>query len=127
MRMIIRMTATAMAVALAGTVWADNHEVDVTVPELSSEAQEGRATFGQYCAECHGANAGGTAKGPPLVHPLYVPSHHGDMAFVLAARQGVRAHHWAFGDMQPVPDITDEALIGVVRYVRELQEANGIR
>ena len=89
-------------------------------------AQAGQAPFGQYCAACHGATAGGTDTGPPLVHPYYVASHHGDMAFVMAARQGARAHHWDFGDMQPVPDVTDEELEALILYVRELQQANGL-
>ena len=103
------------------------HEVDVVVPSLSGPALEGQAVFEQHCAECHGATAGGTENGPPLVHPLYNPGHHGDMAFVRAAQQGVRAHHWGFGDMAPVPDVTDQDLFLIIRYVRTLQEANGIQ
>jgi mono/diheme cytochrome c family protein len=49
------------------------------------------------------------------------------MAFVLAARNGVRAHHWPFGDMPPVEErLTDGELGAIVAYVRELQRANGI-
>lgn len=49
------------------------------------------------------------------------------MAFVLAARNGVRAHHWPFGNMTPVPGLTDPELAGIIRFVREVQVANGIR
>ena len=111
---------------LASAARADDAIVAVTVPELSPTAQAGQAAFGQYCAECHGATAGGTDQGPPLVHRLYVASHHADMAFVMAARQGVRAHHWDFGNMEPVPDVTDEELDALIVYVRELQKANGL-
>ena len=49
------------------------------------------------------------------------------MAFVLAARNGVRAHHWPFGDMPPVGQpLTDGELAAIIAYVRELQRANGI-
>jgi len=46
---------------------------------------------------------------------------------VLAARNGVRAHHWPFGNMPPVEQrLTDGELGAIVAYVRELQRANGI-
>ena len=48
------------------------------------------------------------------------------MAFELAVRRGVRAHHWLFGDMPPQPTITPDAIPMITRYVRELQQANGI-
>ena len=99
----------------------------LVVPALSPAAEAGQQAFEQHCAECHGTNAAGSDRGPPLVHRLYEPGHHADIAFVLAARQGVRAHHWRFGDMPPVPGVTDEELAGIVDYVREMQRANGIR
>jgi len=111
---------------IGSAVHAAGSTVDVKVPDLSAMALKGEAAFGVYCAACHGTTAGGTGKGPPLVHPLYIASHHGDMAFVLAARQGTRAHHWGFGDMPPVPDVTDEELDALIVYVRELQRANGL-
>ena len=95
-------------------------------PELSSLALEGKAAFDSDCAACHGANATGTTKGPPFVHDIYNPGHHSDKAFFLATRQGVRQHHWPFGDMPPQPKVTEKELAAIVRYLRELQEANGI-
>jgi mono/diheme cytochrome c family protein len=41
-------------------------------------------------------------------------------------RHGVRQHHWPFGDMPAQPQVTDEQLAQIIRYVRELQAANGI-
>lgn len=99
---------------------------DVVVPKLSALAARGKFAFDANCASCHGANAAGTDNGPPFVHDIYNPGHHSDRAFYLAARQGVRRHHWPFGDMPPQPQVTDEELAAIVRYVRELQEANGI-
>ena len=101
--------------------------VSVKVPDLSGPAAEGEVAFNANCAVCHGANAAGQdGVAPPLVHKIYEPSHHGDMAFAIAARRGVRAHHWPFGDMPPVPDVSDEQLVQIVTYVRTLQRANGI-
>ena len=99
----------------------------VRVPELSSLAVKGREAFDANCAACHGENGSGTNQGPPLVHDIYNPGHHSDAAFVAAARRGVRRHHWSFGDMPPQPQVTDLELGAIIRYVRELQEANGIR
>jgi len=100
----------------------------INVPEtLSAPAYFGQIAFERACASCHGTNgAGGTGKGPPLIHPIYEPGHHGDTAFLRAAMAGVQAHHWNFGDMPPVEGITDETVALIVAYVRELQRANGI-
>ncbi|MGH7333538.1 MAG: c-type cytochrome, partial [Candidatus Rokuibacteriota bacterium] len=68
----------------------------------------------------------GSAKGPALVHRVYHPRLHADIAVDLAVRQGVRAHHWSFGDMPPQPAVTATDLANITRYVRELQRANGI-
>lgn len=102
--------------------------VEVVLPEaLSSNAEIGKLAFEAKCADCHGVNAAGQeGVAPPLVHKIYEPSHHGDGSFLLAAKNGVRAHHWRFGDMPPVEGITDGDVKMIVAYVRELQRANGI-
>lgn len=103
--------------------------VKVMLPaEFSAQAILGETYYSAVCASCHGANAAGQdGIAPPLVHRIYEPSHHGDMAFVLAARNGVRAHHWKFGNMPPVEQpLTDSELGAIITYVRELQRANGI-
>lgn len=101
---------------------------NVTLPEtLSETAQIGKTIFEAKCSACHGQNAAGqNGIAPPLVHRIYEPSHHSDMAFVLAAQNGVRAHHWNFGNMPPVEGLTEGDVKMVARYVRELQQANGI-
>ena len=83
--------------------------VQVVVPEtFSDNARIGQVAFEAKCAVCHGANAAGQdGVAPPLVHKIYEPSHHGDAAFLLAAKNGVRAHHWRFGNMPPVEGVTD--------------------
>ncbi len=100
--------------------------VSVKVPTLSQPAKAGKAAFDATCAQCHGANAAGSDKGPPLVHDIYNPGHHADYAFVLAAQRGVRQHHWPFGDMPPQPQVSEADIGAIVRYIRELQAANGI-
>ena len=103
--------------------------VQVTLPaELSEAAMTGQTIFDAACASCHGANAAGQdGVAPPLVHIIYEPGHHGDEAFQRAVAQGVQAHHWPFGDMPAVAGLTRADVAMVVVYVRELQQANGIR
>ncbi len=90
------------------------------------EYQEGRKRFESLCARCHGGAGVGTHAGPPLVHAIYKPSHHADFAFVRAAREGVRAHHWDFGDMPNVPEAAPDVIATIIPYVRWLQREAGI-
>jgi len=102
--------------------------VDVTLPDtLAGKAALGKIAFEANCATCHGKNAAGhLGKGPPLVHRIYEPGHHGDAAFLMAANRGVQAHHWDFGDMPPVEGLTRADIANIVAYIRELQRENGI-
>jgi cytochrome c len=101
--------------------------VAVTLPSLSGEAKKGQIRFQEKCAVCHGKKADGKeGLGPPLVHKIYEPSHHGDGAFHLAALSGVRAHHWPFGDMPPIENVAEQDVAQIVVFVRALQRANGI-
>ena len=90
------------------------------------EVAQGKTLFEQNCSVCHGLAGDGTTQGPPLVHIIYEPNHHADAAFILAARNGVRAHHWRFGDMAPLPGVTDEMVQEIVGYIRWLQRQVGI-
>lgn len=101
--------------------------VAVKVPKLSPFAIEGKVVFDKYCAACHGANASGTDRGPPFVNEIYNPGHHSDEAFFMAAKYGVRQHHWPYGDMPPRPEVSEKDVAAIVQYVRELQKANGIK
>ncbi len=93
---------------------------------MGQVAKLGEQDFNANCAACHGKNAAGTNSGPPLIHRIYEPNHHADIAFKLAAKRGVRAHHWGFGNMPPQEQVKDYELVRIVAYVRELQKANGI-
>ena len=125
--------AAAIAAVVAWVAWPDSHhpsstgeQAAFTIPPLSAEAKAGWALFEKNCMTCHGQHASGSDQGPPLVHKIYEPNHHGDMSFRLAVKNGVRAHHWKFGNMPPVEGISDEDVIKITRYVRELQKANNI-
>ena len=95
-------------------------------PTLPAAAQEGEALFNKTCAACHGQNALGTEKGPPFIHDIYNPGHHSDDAFFFAVQNGVRQHHWPYGDMPAQAQVSRDDVAKIVTYVRELQSANGI-
>lgn len=125
--------AAVIAALIGGYWWASQPPAEtkpqasgVAAPVLTSEGESGRRAYEKSCVACHGVNGAGTEHGPPLIHKFYEPSHHGDASFLLAARNGVRAHHWRFGDMPPVQGVTDEDVSIIVVYVREVQRANGI-
>ncbi|MEN8233615.1 MAG: cytochrome c [Actinomycetota bacterium] len=87
----------------------------------------GEVVFEGTCATCHGVEGTGTDQGPPLIHAYYRPAHHADGAFTLAIRNGVQPHHWDFGAMPPQPHLSDQDIADVTAYVRQIQEAAGIR
>lgn len=91
-----------------------------------ADATKGQQLFDKFCSRCHGAGGRGTDQGPPLVHIIYEPNHHGDMAFYMAAGKGVRHHHWNFGDMPPVEGVTASEVGHIIAYVRRQQRRAGI-
>ena len=101
-------------------------EEGVSSPAVPKELKTGEAQFNSYCSRCHGLRAKGTDQGPPLVHKIYEPNHHGDWAFQRAAAQGVRAHHWNFGNMPKIDGVTPEDVNEIIQYVRWLQRQAGI-
>jgi len=125
--LVLVAVVAGLAIAVSRSMAPPSREFTVTIPALSPVATRGRALFDANCAQCHGANAAGTTKGPPFVHDIYNPGHHGDGAFRMAARRGVRQHHWRFGNMPPQPQVSDAEIQEIIRYVRELQAANGIK
>ena len=102
--------------------------VSIDLPQsLSAAAQGGKRLFDENCISCHGPNAVGQEElGPPLVHIIYEPGHHGDEAFQRAVALGVRRHHWPFGNMAPVEGLSRNDVALIIAYIRELQRANGI-
>ena len=91
------------------------------------EFATGQALYNTQCAVCHGAAASGTVLGPSFLSKIYVPSHHSNASFYLAVKQGVRAHHWSFGDMPALPHVTDDEVAQIISYVRWLQQQAGWR
>ena len=95
----------------------DTPMVKVIAPELGQIAKLGEADFNATCAACHGKNAAGSGKGPPLVHNIYRPGYHADFSFKRAAKMGVRAHHWRFGNMPAQDHVKDKEISRIIVYV----------
>jgi mono/diheme cytochrome c family protein len=91
-----------------------------------AEFQAGQGKFAAHCAACHGVRAVGTSQGPPLVHKIYEPNHHADVAFQRAALNGVRAHHWDFGNMPKIDGVSPDDVDQIIKYIRWLQRQAGI-
>jgi len=123
---VVAMVALASFLIFTPNKSASTDAIDVTLPDLSPEAERGFALYREACAACHGAKAGGTDAGPPLIHRIYHPGHHADFAFYRAAKNGVRRHHWQFGNMPPVEGISEADVAKIIRFIRETQKANGV-
>jgi mono/diheme cytochrome c family protein len=117
-----------LALALvAGAARAQAMRIPQTSAGLMPNAAAGKALYAAKCAQCHGADLRGAKTGPPLLHPVYVPSHHSDASFQLAVKYGSRRHHWNFGDMAPVPGLTPDDVAHITAYVRGEQRKVGIQ
>lgn len=126
-----RWSAAALLMFIGFAAQAQGWQVPQPTRGLMPNPAQGKALFQRHCAACHGTdlmgNGKGDKKGPPLLHKIYEPSHHGDAAFQLAAKNGVVAHHWKFGDMPPVPGVTPDDVAHITAYVRAEQRKVGIR
>ena len=94
-------------------------------PPSGDELAIGQTLYEQHCADCHGVDLRGTDKGPSHLSKVYEPSHHADGAFLVAVSRGVRAHHWNFGDMPPIPGLGNDDVAAITSYVRAVQEREG--
>ncbi|SMN16656.1 Cytochrome c family protein [uncultured Candidatus Thioglobus sp.] len=87
-----------------------------------SSIYQGEATYQSNCAGCHGSSLSGTEKGPSLLDDVYKSSHHSDLSFYYAVNDGVRQHHWQFGDMPAIKGLSPEGVSDIVAYVRYKQK-----
>ena len=114
----------SLVLAACGGADTDTDTEAADVVALAADA-DGATIYTARCASCHGADLGGTNKGPSQLSIVYEPNHHGDDAYRSAVRNGAPQHHWPFGDMLAVPDITDEQVEAVIVYIRAEQQRLG--
>ncbi len=121
----------------------DRLNVVTPPPEFIANEQKGELLYSEFCSECHGtisnrksnrqANrelngesniiAAGTTQGPPLIHHIYKSDHHSDMFFYKAVQFGTYQHHWRFGNMPPVKNITPQQTGHIIKFIRVKQSA----
>ncbi len=115
---------TDSATGLARDPMTGKTEFDIPVQDPQLVA-EGEVLYQSACAVCHGSDLRGTPLGPSHLSVIYNPEHHGDGAFAVAVVNGVKAHHWGFGDMPPRPDISQEDFVRLIAFIRETQRVEG--
>ena len=125
------LTALAVLLLVAGcttsvTGGSDGTEGTDGAAQAGGDPVAGAALYADNCASCHGADLQGTDSGPPHLHPVYEPGHHGDVAFQRAVQLGAPQHHWDFGPMPPVEGLSDAEVDDIIAYVRQEQRAAGI-
>lgn len=118
--------AAAPASAVPEPTGAPQPEFRIPAADFQSRPALGADLFATHCARCHGAEALGSDHGPPLIHRIYEPSHHSDLAFYRAVALGVHQHHWEFGAMPPVAGISGEDTAHIIAWIRREQRAAGI-
>jgi mono/diheme cytochrome c family protein len=90
-------------------------------PRTTSD--RGEAIYRANCAQCHGGDLRGTARGPSLLVPIYGPEQLSDVEFADAIRNGVEERLWEFGPMPANKTITDEQIDAILTFVRARQTA----
>lgn len=122
------LTGVSLALLLAaGQARAQAMQIPKPTAGLVANAAAGKKLYAAKCAQCHGRDLGGTQQGPALVHGIYAPGHHSDIAFQIAARHGSRQHHWNFDDMPRVAGLTPDDVANITAFVRAEQRKTGIR
>jgi len=111
-----------LAFLIGGCVVGSEVVIEPQDPEL---VEAGASLYSANCAECHGSDLRGTDKGPSHLSAIFEPNHHADGAFVFAVQNGVRAHHWNFGDMPPIDGLSPDDVSAIIAYVRETQRVEG--
>ena len=89
-------------------------------------ATGGGALYKQNCGSCHGVDLQGTDRGPSQLSVVYAPDHHPDESYRSAIANGVRAHHWQFGDMAPVKGLSGDQVDAIIDYIRAQQSEHGL-
>lgn len=113
--------AVLLVVAACGPVVVETQ----IEPQDPDQVAAGAVLYESSCAQCHGSDLRGTDQGPSHLSSVYVPSHHGDGAFLIAVMNGSAQHHWDFGPMPPVEGLSETEVDQIIAFVREQQRLQG--
>jgi len=127
MKKCIGAILVVLSISILGSTFIFAQEpVKKEPPSVPPQFKIGKLLYGKSCSSCHGVDFKGTEQGPPFLHRVYLPGHQGDGSFFLAAKRGVRAHHWKFGNMPPVEDINKDMTSAIIKYIRHVQKSAGL-
>ncbi len=93
--------------------------------DTASSSARGAELYAANCASCHGNDLRGTDRGPSQLSIVYEPSHHPDDSYRSAIENGVRQHHWGFGNMPPISGLDDADVDEIIAFIRAEQERQG--
>ncbi len=124
--LLLMLSISTMAMMLVGCDSGTGNRLAIPPKGFVADVQQGKKLYRRFCFGCHGKDARGSRRGPPLAHKIYEPSHHADLAFYMAVDQGVTQHHWGFGNMQPVSGVSPEDVGHIIAFVRAEQRKVGV-
>ena len=119
--LLIAVVTFAIVLTACATDSTKSNRSSKTVPAAGG----GAALYEQHCGSCHGVDLKGTARGPSQLSVVYAPDHHPDESYRSAIANGVRAHHWSFGDMPPVKGLSADQVDEIIAYIRAQQRKHG--
>jgi len=130
-KIIARIAALVLVIFLLLAVFYQRPDNSKRAPYLPAkdfvpDASTGEQLFSVNCIQCHGKRLEGGANGPPLIHAYYHPDHHADLTFYLAVYQGVHQHHWQFGNMPAMKQLTPDDAGHILRFIRQKQQEAGL-
>jgi len=127
-RLFLLLAAAALSQACSQPGKTENKREIQTPPlDFIADKTQGGQLYVEFCSQCHGKNGKGAKQGPPLIHKIYRSDHHSDMSFYKAAQLGTYQHHWHFGNMPPVKNISPEQTGHIIAYIRQEQHKAGIK
>ena len=86
--LLIWVLTSAVSLPVAAQGW----KIPQPSPGLMPNPVQGKALYAQHCASCHGADLKGSNQGPPMLHRIYEPSHHADMAITVTITVKGKVH-----------------------------------
>lgn len=119
--LLTAVVALAIVLTACAAGSATSEHSSESVPMLG-----GAALYEQHCGGCHGVDLKGTDRGPSQLSVVYAPDHHPDESYRSAIANGVKAHHWSFGDMAPVKDLSPDEVDELISYIRAQQDQHGL-
>lgn len=118
--------AAILLMLVGGDFFRASKDGDYMRAGLDSEQirKEGLLLYNENCLECHGVHGRGTSFGPALTNKLYQTPLFKDKAFAQAIIYGVDEHHWNYGPMKPITELSQTHIAMITAYIRQVQNAH---